>query len=64
MNSKYLGSQAEINGTIVDSWGGYADGQVELIYTDLISGTIGFLNIFAGFHCISQDYVTHTSCYM
>ncbi len=48
MNSKYLGSQAEINGTIVDSWGGYADGQVELIYTDLISGTIGFLNIFLG----------------
>tara|TARA_B100000029_G_scaffold448642_1_gene471280 strand:+ start:1485 stop:5267 length:3783 start_codon:yes stop_codon:yes gene_type:complete len=48
MNSKYLGSQAEINGTIVDSWGGYADGQVELTYTDLISGTIGFLNIFLG----------------
>ena len=48
MNSKYLGSQAEINGTIVDSWGGYADGRVELIYTDLISGTIGFLNIFLG----------------
>ena len=48
MNSKYLGSQAEINGTIADSWGGYADGQVELIYTDLISGTIGFLNIFLG----------------
>ncbi len=48
MNSKYLGSQAEINGTIVDSWGGYAGGQVELIYTDLISGTIGFLNIFLG----------------
>jgi len=48
MDSKYLGSQTEINGTIVDSWGGYADGQIELIYTDLISGTISFLNIFLG----------------
>ena len=48
MNSQYLGSRAEINGTLVDSWGGYADGEVELIYTDLIRGTIVFLNIFLG----------------
>jgi ABC-type antimicrobial peptide transport system permease subunit len=48
MDSQYLGSQAEINGTLVDSWGGYANGEVELIYTDLIRGTIVFLNIFLG----------------
>jgi ABC-type lipoprotein release transport system permease subunit len=48
MDSQYLGSRAEINGTLVDSWGGYADGEVELIYTDLIRGSIVFLNIFLG----------------
>jgi len=48
MESQYLGSRAEINGTLVDSWGGYADGEVELIYTDLIRGSIIFLNIFLG----------------